>query len=303
MSEVRNDNLTDTQALLASRQADKLNFEIEKLKLEIENLQKKNRWDSVIPIIPPIVSVVTVALSIAGLFFGFWQFKRLQERTIDEQKHQRTERLEKQMRSDVDELSRFAQEKNQTLSRLSFLLDDLNIIRPSTPTNDLSPQIFNSYERTLTKALVSQIVDGVDLKSSQKDATFATAIPKNWTDYRNYLQQYEQQPTLNKILNNYTVALQYLRNKNPEYFDKFGYGPTNYFEPANFKQAEGQDLAQHCIQLLDGFKAHLDLMVDPRSQEAKTKNIRAFAKALPIKSIAQHVLGERDSADLPPMLP
>ncbi|HEV7744716.1 MAG TPA: hypothetical protein VGO56_06950 [Pyrinomonadaceae bacterium] len=302
MSEAQNDNLTDPQALAASRQAAKLELEIKKLNLETENLQKKNKWEPYSPLIPIFASFVTVLT----LVIGFWQFQRTQsaqqEKARDDQKQERIKRFESRLRADVDELSRFSQDKNQTPSRLSVLLDDWNIIRVSTTTGDLSPEVFEGYERTLTRAFVRQIVEGLDLLN-QKDATFATTIAKNWDGYHNYLQQYEQQPTLDKILNNYTVALRYLRDKNPKYFDTFRYDKNarKYFEPANFQQPEGQDLLQHYLQLLDGFKANLDLLVDPRSQETKTKNIRAFGNAVQIKSVAEHVLGKTDSALLPPM--
>ena len=288
--EKQDEHMALPQDLLSSRQIDKLN-------LEIENLRKKNRWESLSPLVPFFASCVTVF----ALVIGFWQFQSqqssLQDKAIREQQHERTTRLQIQLRSDVDEISRFTQDKSQTLSRVSFLLDDMNILiaSASTVTDEQSSQAFRRYERTLTKSLVEQIVNDADFMKSPRDVSFATTISRNWSDYRNYLREKEQLDTLDRILYRYVRALRHLRDTNAQYFKEVSYDKDKerYLLPKTSEKREGEEnLHQHFRRILDGFREHLNLISDdPKAQKIKQQTLLAFGDALCIESIARHVLG------------
>src|SRR5262245_4597243 len=119
------ESLAPPQDSLTSNQDRKLQLEIDKLELEKKNLSKKNRWESLSPFVPIFASLVTMA----ALVIGFVQFQRQQEtqqnKTNEEQRQKRVTQLEDQMRSDGNEISRFTRDPSQTLSRLSYLLDDM----------------------------------------------------------------------------------------------------------------------------------------------------------------------------------
>lgn len=283
-------HLASPQDLLSLRQMDKLD-------IEIENLRNKNkRIESFSPLFPLVTSLVTVV----AIAIGFLQFQSqqrlLQEKTITEQQHERTTRFQNQLRSDVDEISRFTQDKSQTLSRASFLLDDMNILIDSTSTitDEQSSKAFRSYERTVTKVLVEQIVNDADFMKSPKDVSFATTVSKNWSDYRSYLREKEQLDTLNSILYRYVRALRYLRERNPSYFKDVSYDndTERYSLSTTSEKSEGEEtLFQHFVHILEGFKEHLNLIsADPKAQKIKQQKIRDFGDALCIDSVARHLL-------------
>ena len=95
-----------------------------KLDLELENLEKRNKWESYSPLLPLIAS----ALTLTGLVFAFWQFLSLQRKAVTEQQYARAARLQDQLRSDVDKILGFAQEQKETISMVSFLLKDMQIL-------------------------------------------------------------------------------------------------------------------------------------------------------------------------------
>jgi len=110
------EHLESPQDLLSSKQ-------IEKLKLEIENLRNKyKRIETFSPLFPLVATLVTMI----ALVLGFWQFQRqqryLQEKTMSEQRYERTTRLQNQLRVDMDEIIGFTEDKSQTFSRAEFIL-------------------------------------------------------------------------------------------------------------------------------------------------------------------------------------
>ncbi len=314
------------QDLLSSEQTDKVNLETEKLDLEIEklnheieNLRKKNKWESITPLVLPILSVLTVVVSVVGLGLGFRQFQdqqsSLQTRAREERERERTRQIQNQLRSDVDEISRFTQDKTETISRLSFLVDDMNIIMSVTvaegqSTQDQSSEAFRSYERSVTKSLVEQIVNDTDFMQKARDVSFANTISKNWRDYQNYLEK-EQLETLEVILYKYVRALRYLRERNESYFNnQLSYDEkTQSYSVSNVSEKkEGEEiLYQHIKYLLEGFKEHLNLIsADQKALVTKKRTIDAFVDAVCNARVAKHILGEADFVCRPcitPVLP
>jgi hypothetical protein len=320
-------DLASPRDLLSSKQVEKLNLEIQslserrslditKLDLEIENLRKKNRWETLAPIIPPIVSVVAVVASIVGILIGAGQFKELQQNALRDKSLERSAALEKQLHSDMDELSRFTQDKNQTLSRLSFLIEDLKTIKVSADPMELPADDFHRYERGLTKALVQQIVNEADFMKNPQDVVFANTIAASWGDYHEYLVDSKDPEILKAILYNYVRVLRYLHEHNAAYFKVLEYDEESqgYTLPPSYESFEGEEiLFQHFKQCVEGFKIHFDLLDDlsqhatdeakrNKASDLKLKSVRDFGDAVCIASVAQHVLGGQFKSKRPCML-
>jgi len=273
------ENLQGPTDLLSSRQ-------IEKLDLEIESLRRKSRKvDKYSPLFPLIGSLVTVIAVIAG----FWQFQRqqesLQEKTLTEQRHARANRLQDQLRGDVDKILRFAKDETQTISMVSFLLDDISLIidEGQKIPDEQSAKSFTDSKRTVTAALVQQIVNDADFEKRPRDIIFASKIVAKWPDYRDYLKEGANLGALRRILNNYTNALGKFRDNNPEYLNKLTYDAClkRFFPPP----ASDSSLLKTLNYILEGFKEHLNLMSG--GQAAKEPFISVFMDALHNDSVAK----------------
>jgi hypothetical protein len=295
------EHLTPPQDLLSFKQ-------IEKLKLEIEILSKKNKKiEKFSPLFPLLATFVTLV----ALVIGFWQFQRqqksLQDKTTSERQHERATQLQNQLRSDVNEILRFAQDKTQTISMVSFLLDDMKILIESASrlTDQESAQAFIGYDRKVTKALVEQIVNDADLMKSPKDVIFTNTIARNWGDYQNYLREKEQLETLDGILYKYVRALRYLREGNRSYVKEVTYdNDTQHYKlPKASEKGESEEiLFQHLRRIMEGFREHLNFLSnDPRGQEIKRRRIWEFGEALCNEIIARHILGDADFVSTPCM--
>jgi hypothetical protein len=286
--------------LLSERQVAKLN-------LEIESLRKKNKWESWSPLIPLFASGVTVIALVLGFLEFQSQQDQQQNKLISEQQQDRTTRLQNQLRSDVDEILG-PQDKSQTVSRVSFLLEDINIVMAS-PIKDkdkdrVFSDVFQSYKRTFTESLVDRIVNDADFVKNPKDVIFATKTAEHWEDYRNYLKETPHLAKLDHILNRYVLALLSLRQTNASYMNGLDYDENqSAYIPPNEpeKKDREENLFQQFIQIQNGFTEHLELTKDdsrPEAQRIRQLNLRDFEVALCNRKIAQHILGP-DFADKP----
>lgn len=74
----------EREALLANAQLEKLRLENEKLKIELENLKSGNRLSSLMPYLP----LITVLVTIAGFGFGIYQYRAQQRANREAQEEQ-----------------------------------------------------------------------------------------------------------------------------------------------------------------------------------------------------------------------
>jgi len=273
----------------------KVYLEKKKLDLEISNLEKKNRSETLLAFIP----LATVLLSVIGLGFGFWQFKRQQDAFVKEHDEQRaaqaqeqTAQYTKQLRSDIDEISKITQNKTP-ISRISFLLNDVRILLAST-NSPVSSEASESYRKALTEAMTEQLVNDADFMKSPTDVIFANKIVESWDDYRDYLKKPERLGTLNIILYRYVRALRYLRGTNEAYFKDLSYdeGTKSLTLSDTAKNIQGAEtLNQHSKHILEGFKEHLNLLPnDNNATTIKERQIRDFGDALCNEKVARYLL-------------
>lgn len=133
--------------------------QLDKLRLEIADLKhKKSREDRFLQYSP----LVTVIVAVAGFLFGIYQFQTQQTK---EQQKDRASRetdqiiiLQNQIRADVNELLRFTGDQSQPVSRVLFLLEDLNyLLSYSVEIRETSDfvvgKIYYDQKRTITIAL------------------------------------------------------------------------------------------------------------------------------------------------------
>jgi len=277
--------------LSSTKNEEKLDLEIKKLELEAESLRKKNKWDLRAQFMSPIIAMF---LGVVGLYITLNQYsdqrKTEQDRTISEQKKDRQNsevdqrsRLQNQIRSDIDEILRFPRDERQTVSRVSFLLEDIKTVMDSTTYVDEKRQIiadtFPEYKRRLTQSLVILITNDCDFTTNARDVGLTNTVIRHWDDYADYLKTDPKK--LDWIRNEYIMALESFRNANPGYLEEIelrddGVRPG----PKYAKQKKEPILYASFIDILDGFKWHLDLSQENLSDQDKNRRERLLKQFL-----------------------
>jgi hypothetical protein len=247
---------------LPAQQADKSDLEEEKLKLEIVELRKKNKWWAQ----PIFATGVGVIVGVLGLFLTVVQFESQrtseQDRTIIEQQRDRTIRFQNQIRADIDEILRFTRDQTQTVSRVSFLLEDIKTVMQSQ-VNDKQKvsDLFPGYERRLSESLVFLVRDDCDFTRNPRDVELANMVVGRWYDYSAYLK--EDPEKFDYILYEYIRALEYLRQQNPGYFDDMSLSEekTDYIVTPRYQRQKNESiLYSHFLDIVDGVQdAHRDI--------------------------------------------
>lgn len=272
--------------------------ELDKLKLEIESLRKKNKWETFLQIAP----LATTFIAIIGFFFGFYQFQQQQERDRLQQERERVTKeadlklkLQGQWRADGDAIFGFPQDPKETISKVSFLFEDLkNILASQVNDRENMSDVFPNYKKQFTRSLVKLIIRDSDFNTNPRDVSLAATALEHWDDYASYLK--ENLGELGSILYKHVRALRYLRDKNPPYFQKITYDAANQYRvPSEFEKQEGEEkLYQHFLGITNSFKAHLVLLKDdarPEAAKIQEQYSRNFQSALCRPEISVKILG------------
>jgi len=280
-------NLSESEQTPASdMESQKLVRETQKLDLEIEGLRKKNRRD--------VIRLITTMVTVAALLFGLYKFYVEQQKERFSREAEQKLRLQNQMRADIGELLGFTKDKDQTISRALFLLEDFKALLALAQLND-EQRTFDSHRETFTKSLVYLVLYDSDFEKGPREVRLAAMLVEACDDCKSYLMAHLDE--LNQILYKHVRAMRYLRDKNPGYLEDMKYyEPTNqYFVLAKYEKQDGEERRfQHFIHIRNGFRAFIKLIAeDPRPDAGKirSQNLRDFEAALCNPEVAKQVLG------------
>ncbi|MDX6288945.1 MAG: hypothetical protein QOH42_744 [Blastocatellia bacterium] len=270
--ESRND--TPEQSLEAAQ--------LEKLNLEIRALRKKSAWrDTVLQLTPAL----TVLVALSGFVFGIYQFHNGQEKAREfEQAGQRI-KIQDQIRSDLDQIVQFTADKKQTVSRVSFLLLDLdNLLKP----NPGDPDSTAKDRRKISDLLVQLMCDDTDL-NERRNVSFALTLVKQWSDYGESLKAHPNM--LANILTNHCDAFEGIYKKAPKYFGRFKYTDQTKSEidEPDVKPIPDASLARHFEDLVGSYSRHLELIQDASTRQSAIKH---FQMATCNRDLTQQEFGE-----------
>lgn len=213
------------------------------------------------------------------LVFG-WQQAAEQEKNRVAGELERRATLQNRISSATDEILRFPGDPKLTVSRVAFLLADIQsmldspISKISVDPQDKRPQkladVVGDYPKHLARSLVILVRDECDLSRNARDAGVARAIAQFWPRYSDYLAENPLQG-LNWILWKYTKAVEKFHQENPGYVESFV--PTDHaIKPGlRYIGREDEDLRYgHLVDLSDGFAEHLKILCrEPQLDEVK----------------------------------
>jgi hypothetical protein len=215
---------------------------------------------------------------------------------------QRT-RVQNQIRADIDEILQFTRNERQTISRVSFLLEDMktvlesNLIQTQMGSNVSETkkvdEIYPEYKRKLTESLIIMIKDDCDFTKRPRDVGLANTVVRHWDDYSVYFKNDPKQ--VEWILYAYIRALQSLRDENPGYLEGMkvedGYKPSRKYE----RQENEPILYSRLIDILDGFENHIEILgKENMSDEAtrlKRESLEEFEATLCNPAMSKYILG------------
>lgn len=143
-----------------------------------------------------LTPISSVTIAIGALLFGIYQFQRQhrlqQEQIVAEQQKDRNAkeaeqilRIQTQIRFDVEQILQFPVDSRLTVSKVSFLLDDLNglleVIPSKSQTEDLQAR-----KRGISATFVRSIVEDCDF-TRHRDVNYAFTLLTPWDDLKLYL--------------------------------------------------------------------------------------------------------------------
>ena len=275
----------------------------QKLTLEIQELQIKNRWEPLTRFMPVFAAVIAGV----GLFVSVVKYQKDQEaqqtQVVGEQQKDRANReaelklrFQNQIRADFDQILQFTHDQNQTVARASFLLEDISTLLASKVDDKQTvSDVFPNSKETVTRSLVYVIAYDCDFMSKPRDVGFAQMVVGRWNDYAAYLVK--DTDKYNFILYKYVRALRDLTDRHPDYFHSMKYDPpTDDFVvlPKYEQQAGEEQRYQHFLDIIQGFKSHVDAIGNnpaPTLKAIRDKNVRQFEEALCNAEISKVILG------------
>ncbi len=96
--------------------------QLEKLKLEIEQMKNKSSWYEWIT---PYTGLLSVIITVGGFIFGIVQFQKQQEKTRSEQEKQRTDEIQKRFEINLEKLLQYTKEEKTAVATVGNLLVNL----------------------------------------------------------------------------------------------------------------------------------------------------------------------------------
>lgn len=247
------------QTLLAQVQGESKNTneavagaQLEKLKLEIQELKNKDNFANKLP---QYIPLITTLIAVGGFCFTIYQFFEAQnkDRVAKEEaqnkdrlirEHEQKLRDENQIRTNVEQLLNLDPKEEESVGRVFFLLEDLNTLVSRNP----------SERQKITNSLVEFIRNDCNFDNIRHIRIDIAAI-QHWPEYTNYLS--EHRAAHNFIIYKYFQALRHVHDEDVEYFESIEYEMGYGFRVNRFTE-ESRYL--RFVSLVTGYGLHLKIL-------------------------------------------
>ena len=235
--------------------------QLQKLHLEIEDLQGERNWEERIARFIPIITAV---ISIAGFLWGVVLFRNQQEKDRITREADQISRDLNQYRTSYEQLLQFSSNQNMTVARVLSLRQDLDALIDSLYPADKNPKE-NLLQKERLRASIYDLLSRDFDFTQTRQVQFDIAALQNWDDYKKGLEG-----SLNLLITErYIQALCDLSHKNFEVFKQIRVNERDdYQEPDTI-------IGNPYLSVLQGFVCHLERLSD----DQKLAEIRKFGNA------------------------
>ncbi|HEX8773706.1 MAG TPA: hypothetical protein VF735_08845 [Pyrinomonadaceae bacterium] len=265
--------------------------QLKKIRLEIKQLKKGNGWGEAITQFIPLISVL---IAVGGFLFGIYEFQKKskveQDKMLFEQQKDRetreadqTIRIQGQIRSDLEQLFNFTQDKQQTISKVLFTLGDLKAYLEIEKT--LKQSGSNSYKtRDITTNLIKSVIDDCDF-DVHRDVKYDRALMNHWEDSRPYLR--ENTGMNEYILYKYSEALRKIYNIDPSVVSSLKYTGQRFDYPDGYRKLSSPQI-RHLEEIITSFNEHMQLF---EADDVKKHYQKKFQVATCNSTLTEQIFG------------
>lgn len=226
--------------------------QLEKLKLEIQELKNKDNFSNKLP---QYIPLITTLIAVGGFCFTIYQFFEAQNKErLGKEDAQNKDRLtreqeqklrdENQIRTNVEQLLNLDPNEKESVGRAFFLLEDLNTLVSRNPTE----------RQKITNSLVEFIRNDCNF-DDVRHIRIDIAAMRHWPDYLNYLA--ETPSAHNFIIYKYFQALRHVHDEDVAYFESIEYEIGYGFRVDRFTE-ESRYL--RFVSLITGYGLHLGIL-------------------------------------------
>lgn len=247
--------------------------QLRKVRLEIKDLKRSNKWGLVAIFIP----LITTAIAVAGLVITIHQIQSAQTKEREEryrnetlmrqgQENDRVSKIHSQIRADKEQLLEFITNDKFSSVRAAFLIDDLNSQIEQLPKG--------SSEREAVTELLRRVAWRLPF-DREEHFDFDVSALRRWKDYRQFWKLY-----LNShhdfLISKYYPLLKQFHARDPQCIENLDYeeGTTTL----TYKRA-GTICDEKLINaFIYGYKEHLEVIKETNQLELVRKELEEFGR-------------------------
>jgi hypothetical protein len=252
--------------------------QLEKLKLEINELKNKSSFANTIP---QYIPLMTTFIAVAGFCFTIYQFFAAQNKDRLAKEQEQRLRDEDQIRTNIQQLLNLDPKEEESVGRVFFLLQDLNTLAERNPTE----------KQKITTSLVEFIQNDCDFNNLRHIRIDIAAL-QHWPSYREYLSK--NASAHNFIMYKFFQALRHIHDEDVDYFESIEYEKGYGFRVGRYTQ-EARYLK--FMSLVSGYELHLIILED--NTLAVRKALERFREALNNPILTEQLI---NAGRFPPVL-
>src|SRR5262249_32413469 len=159
--------------------------QLEKLTLEIRALKGEDNWQDTFSRFSPLISVI---IAVGGFLFGVFQYYKEQQKAQANEETDQRIKIQAQINNDLDQILKFPKDNGQGVSRISYLLEDIDqSIRIGLGEAEQKSGGLQREQRKKSIILYEFVVGDCDF-DKQKDVKVALSIFDHWSDYADYVK-------------------------------------------------------------------------------------------------------------------
>lgn len=240
--------------------------QLEKLKLEIEELKEKKEKKTLSEKITPYIGLISVVIAVGGFLFGVYQFLDGQKKNRLSQERELSEKIENHLSSDIEKILLFTQDEKMSVAHMTYLFEDLKTyITLKAKTTENPDREAYKLTRAVSDKLLYAVQNDCNFEN-HKDVSFLWAVLRNWEDFTDALK--ENKAMNAAILDKQTNALRIFYSKDSQIVSTITYDAVGraFTYPEGLGNLTPRD-TDHFQDMLNNIKDSFILLSDENEKK------------------------------------